>query len=92
MEEAARTRGLEVAGLQILLQVAREEADKLRLERNHYRASADEWQMVAKQAQTQAVCAAELADKLRTALEAAEIRVKQLERQGRRRSTDRCNK
>jgi len=85
MEEAARARGLEVAGLQVLLQVAREEADYHRLESNRQRAAADEWRQSAKTAEGLVARSVELTDELRAALAAAETRIKQLERQTRRR-------
>jgi len=87
MEEAARARGLEVAGLRILLQVAREEADIHRLQSNRHRAAADEWRQSAKTAEGLVARYIELADNLRATLAAAETRIKQLERQTRRRSS-----
>jgi len=87
MEEAARALGVEVGGLKVLLEVARQEADYHRLQSNRHRAAAEEWRQSAKSAEGLVVRYTELTDNLREALAAAETRIKQLERKSRRRSS-----
>ena len=85
MEEACRSLGAEVAGLRVLLQIAREEADHYRLLANKQRSVADDWKLACHLAQEISAKAVQESETAAAALADAEARLKHLERQGRRR-------
>lgn len=87
MEEACRALSTEVGGLRVLLRISREEAEHHERASNRHRNAAEEWKAACGLAQKAAETAAAESEATAAALARVEARLKQLERQGRRRSS-----